>query len=89
MRISIYVQPGSKKNGYVGEFDGVPKIKIAAPPVEGAANKAVIKYVSKTLGLSKSSVSIVSGAMSRYKTIEIEADMKPEEVLSILRGREG
>lgn len=84
MIIEAYIQPGSKKSAYAGEFDGRIKIKIAAPPVDGAANKAVVKFFSSKLKCSKSAVSILKGELSRYKTISIDTDLSPEEALKLL-----
>lgn len=54
--------------------DGRPKIRLNAPPVDGAANDELVKFVAKTLKLPKSSVKLVSGHASRLKTLEIDAD---------------
>lgn len=54
--------------------DGRPKIRLNAPPVDGAANDELVKFVAKTLKLPKSSVKIISGHASRLKTLEIDAD---------------
>jgi len=51
--------------------DGSLKIRLTAPPVDGAANEALIKFLSDTLDLSKSQVEIVSGQTSREKRIKI------------------
>lgn len=74
MKLSIYVQPGAKKTELSGLHDGRPKIRICAPPVDGAANDELIKFVAKFLKLSKSSVRLASGHTSRLKTLEIDAD---------------
>ena len=52
--------------------DGVLKIRLAAPPVDGAANAALIEFVAERLGLAKSRVRLVSGTSSRRKVLEIE-----------------
>ena len=49
MKIKVYIQPNSKKAGYAGVYDGMPKLKITAPPVDGAANTEIIKIFSKLL----------------------------------------
>ena len=74
MKLSVYVQPGAKKTEHSGMHDGRPKIRLNAPPVDGAANDELVKFVAKVLGLSKSSVKLVSGHASRLKTLEIDAD---------------
>lgn len=82
MRLSVYIQPGAKKTEISGEHDGKLKIRVCAPPVEGAANDALVKFISKKLGLSKSKVSISSGDKSRHKVLDIEMD--ESEVISKL-----
>ena len=74
MNLSVYIQPGAKKTEISGEHDGKLKIRVCAPPVEGAANEALVKFISKTLGTSKSKVRIISGEKSRHKTLQIDMD---------------
>ena len=71
MLIDVRVQPKSAQNAIVGLHDGALKIKLNAPPVEGKANKAVIKVLEKSLKLAKGSVSIESGFTSCNKIVEI------------------
>jgi uncharacterized protein (TIGR00251 family) len=85
MKINIYVQPGAKKSGYAGEYDGKVKLKVSAPPVEGAANEEVVRFFSKLLKVPRSSVRIVSGELSRHKTVEVDAEMDEAEVLRLLQ----
>jgi len=67
--ITVYIQPRSSKNSIAGIYGNALKIKLTAPPVEGAANKMCIEFLAKQLGVSKSSLSIVSGHSSRTKRI--------------------
>lgn len=67
--IDIHAQPGAKRSAVVGEHGGRLKIAIASPPVDGKANSALITFLAKTLGVSKSSVSILSGETSRQKLL--------------------
>ncbi|MGE4496845.1 MAG: DUF167 domain-containing protein [Deferribacterales bacterium] len=85
MKYHVYIQPGAKKSGYAGEFDGKAKIRVAAPPVEGAANEAVVQFFAKALKLPKSSVRICAGGLSRHKTIEIDAELSESEILEAIR----
>jgi uncharacterized protein YggU (UPF0235/DUF167 family) len=55
-----------------GAHDGLPKLRIAAPPVDGAANKAVLDFVARELNLPKSAIALVGGEKSRTKTIELD-----------------
>jgi uncharacterized protein (TIGR00251 family) len=72
VRLDIYVQPRASKTVVVGEHDGAIKIRLAAPPVDGAANAVLTEFIAKRLGLAKSSVRIVGGAASRRKLVEID-----------------
>lgn len=65
--IDIYVQPKSSRNKLVGLHDGVVKLAITAPPVDGKANKAVGNFLAAFFHVAKSSVQIQSGHQSRKK----------------------
>ena len=65
----VFVQPRSSKNMISGLYKDAIKIKLMAPPVEGAANKMCIKYLAKCLEVPKSSLEIMSGHTSRTKKI--------------------
>ncbi|WP_300668162.1 DUF167 family protein [Desulfoluna sp.] len=70
----IFVQPKSSKNTVAGIHGDALKVKITAPPVDGAANAMCIKFFSKFLGVSKSSIEIVSGQTGRNKRVRIILD---------------
>lgn len=71
-RINVYVQPRASKTAVVGMHDGSVKIRLAAPPVDGAANAALIEFVAEQVGVAKSRVRITAGLTSRRKTVEVE-----------------
>ena len=83
IRFSATIQPKSSKNTIVGFYDESLKIKLTAPPVEGAANKACIKFLAKQLGVSPANISIVTGLTGRKKTIQID-DFSEEEFLQTI-----
>jgi uncharacterized protein (TIGR00251 family) len=62
------------------------KIRLAAPPVDGAANEELVAFVAKKLGIAKSKVRVAGGAASRRKLVEIDG-MEPQVVLERLRGQ--
>jgi len=66
----VIVQPRSKKNGVVGFSKGALKVKVTAPPVEGAANKALIELLSQALRIRKSNIEILKMKTSRRKLIQ-------------------
>jgi uncharacterized protein len=71
--VPLHVQPRAKRNQIAGYFNGALKLKIAAPPVDDAANRAVIEFFASLLNLPKSRLHIVAGAKSRDKVLRIEA----------------
>ena len=70
--LKVRVNPRSSRNQVTGWQDDVLAIKLTAPPVEGAANKACIEFLADRLGVKKSQVTLVSGATGRDKVFEIE-----------------
>jgi uncharacterized protein (TIGR00251 family) len=78
MLIPVRVIPRSSKNTLEWE-QGAIKARLTAPPVDGAANEALIALLAEYLGLPKRAIQIVRGATSRQKTVEI-AGMTAEEV---------
>ena len=72
MPIKIKVLPRSAKSEVVGEMaDGVLKIKLTTPPVDGKANEELIKLLAKHFKVSKSSIEILKGLKSKNKIVEI------------------
>jgi hypothetical protein len=70
--LKVYLQPKSSKNEVVGPYrDGI-KVKVTAPPVEGKANEALVKFLAKEFKVSASSVEILKGHNSREKIIMIK-----------------
>ena len=74
----IQVIPNASRTEIAGVQEGVFKVKVTAPPMEGAANEACIKLLAKELGLKKSQMEISSGAKSRKKTVLIKDISKAE-----------
>lgn len=77
--IVIHVQPKSSQAKIVLE-NGTFRVWVNAPPVDGAANDAVIKQFSKSLKVAKSKISIIRGHSSREKTLRIEGFTEKEIV---------
>jgi uncharacterized protein (TIGR00251 family) len=69
--LTLHIQPGAKKTEFAGLHGDALKIRLAAPPVDGKANEALVKFVAETLGLAKSAVSLKSGQTSRRKVLEV------------------
>ncbi len=69
--VKLHVTPRGSKNEITGWRGDALCVKITAPPVEGAANEAVVKFIAETLGVRKSQVELISGEKSREKTLRI------------------
>ena len=65
----VFILPKSSKNVVSGLYEDSIKIKITAPPIDGAANKLCVKFLAKCLKVSKSSIEIMSGKTGRKKLI--------------------
>ena len=74
IRITVKAQPRSSRNEIVGVSGGALKVKLTAPPVDGAANAALVELLASELGISKRRIAIVGGGASRSKVIEITND---------------
>ncbi len=77
------IVPRASKTEIVGQLGGALKIRIAAPPVDGAANAELIKFLAKIFDVSKSSVEIISGETAKTKQIRIE-DLSSKQFLKII-----
>ncbi len=69
---AVRVIPRSSKSEVIGEHDDALKVKLASPPVDGAANAELVKILAKELGVAKSSIAIVSGESSKTKQLRID-----------------
>mgnify|MGYP003394554889 CR=1 FL=1 len=68
---NIRVVPRASRSEIVGEHDGALKVRLASPPVDGAANAELIKLLAKKFRVSKGDVEIVAGETSKSKRIKI------------------
>ncbi len=83
---AVRVVPRSSRNQIVGVEDGALKIKLTAPPVEGAANAALIEFIADWLGIRRSVVSIVSGDKARNKLVRVQG-VTTEQITQRVPGR--
>lgn len=72
MILELYVQPGARRSEFAGEYDGRLRLKLAAPPVEGKANEALIAFLADHFNVPKRNVRIAAGLRSRRKRVVIE-----------------
>lgn len=69
--LRVRVQPRASRDAVCGEREGALVVRLAAPPVEGAANDALVRFLGKTLGVAPSAVRVVRGATSRSKIVSV------------------
>jgi uncharacterized protein (TIGR00251 family) len=72
VRFTVRVQPRASRSRVEGVHAGALKVRLTAPPVEGAANEALIALLAEQLEVPKRAIAIVSGASSRTKVVEIQ-----------------
>lgn len=71
--LTLSVQPNARQTEVVGLYEGALRVKLAAPPIDGQANVALIAWLAKELGLAKRAVSLRRGAAARHKQVDIDA----------------
>ena len=71
IRFAIRVQPRASRTEIVGTHGDAVKIRLSAPPVDGAANDALVEFLAEHFAVARRDVTIVSGAQSRSKVVEI------------------
>jgi len=84
VRIAVYVQPRAKRTEIAGRHGTDLKIRVAAPPVDQAANEALLAFIASKLGVRPRDVRLVAGATSRHKVLEIDG-ITPEQIGILLR----
>jgi uncharacterized protein len=79
---SVRVVPRASRSEVVGIHDGALKVKVAAPPVEGAANQELVRFLAKKFRMPRASVTLISGANSKNKVIRVAnpTDVTREEL---------
>ena len=77
MILDLYVQPGAKRSEFVGRHGERIKLRLAAAPVEGRANAALIEFLAEYFGVPRRNVRILSGLKSRSKRVAIEGVSEP------------
>ena len=71
-RISVRLTPRAGRNAIDGWDGDVLRARVAAPPADGKANNALLRLLAKALGVAPSRVTLVSGAQSRVKIVEVD-----------------
>jgi len=69
--VSVRVLPRSSKEGVAGYEGGIVRIRLNAPPVEGKANEALVRFLAKAVGVSRSRITLVTGERGRSKIVRV------------------
>ena len=83
--LEVLVQPRASRTRTVGEHDGRLKLQLAAPPVDGEANAALVAFLAAALGVRRSEVTLVRGESGRRKTVRV-AGVTAARVTAALAG---
>lgn len=86
VRLAVHVQPRASRTEVVGRHGEALKIRLAAPPVDGAANEALVRFVAERLGVARSAVRIAAGETSRAKTVAVAGIAADEAERRMLPG---
>ncbi|MBU2551751.1 MAG: YggU family protein [Proteobacteria bacterium] len=72
LRFKVHLTPRSATEGLTGLHGDALKVKVKAPPVDGRANEALVKFLTRTFGLRSGAIEVVSGHSSRNKMVRVE-----------------
>ena len=81
VRFAVRLTPRSSANRVDGVVDGVLRVRVAAPAVEGAANLALLQLLADELGVARRDVRLVAGATSRQKLVMVDG-LDPEAIVA-------
>ncbi|ARN56412.1 DUF167 domain-containing protein [Sedimentisphaera salicampi] len=84
IELGFKIVPGSSRTMISGSLDGLIKVKVAAPPEKGKANKELISYLASRLNTKKKDIELVSGASNPVKRLKIYG-AEPEKIMQICR----
>jgi uncharacterized protein (TIGR00251 family) len=69
--LTLHIQPGAKRSDIAGEHGDALRIRLAAPPVDGKANAALVDFLAARLGVPKAAITLLHGQASRRKVLEV------------------
>lgn len=70
--LAVYVQPKASRTECIGFHGGAVKIRLAAPPIDGAANDELIRFLANRCGVPRTGISIQAGVTSRQKRVKVQ-----------------
>jgi uncharacterized protein (TIGR00251 family) len=81
--LTLHVQPGAKRSELAGLHGDALKIRLAAPPIEGRANDALLRFIAELFAVPQRNVELMRGAQSRHKSVMIRGSLvNPETLLT-------
>jgi uncharacterized protein (TIGR00251 family) len=86
VRLAVQIQANAKKTEVIGVLDDALKLKLHAQPIEGKANEALIRYLSDTLAVPRSAITLTHGQTNKRKLLEIASAKLTPEVVARLMG---
>jgi uncharacterized protein (TIGR00251 family) len=83
LTLTLHVQPGAKRTEVCGLHGEALKIRLAAPPIEGRANEALLRFIADTFDVAVRQVELKQGGQSRHKVVAVTGSkVAPESVLT-------
>jgi hypothetical protein len=82
LTLTLHIQPGAKRSEVAGLHGDALKIRLAAPPIEGRANEALLKFVAELCGVPPRQVELKQGAQSRHKVVAVSGSRIDPETLA-------
>lgn len=83
LTLTLHIQPGAKRSEVAGLHGEALKIRLAAPPIEGRANEALLKFIAGLFDVSVRQVELRQGGQSRHKVVAVSGSkVAPESLLS-------
>ena len=80
--LTLHIQPGAKRTEVSGLHGEALKIRLAAPPIEGRANEALLKFIAESFGVPLRQVELKQGGQSRHKVVAVTGSkVEPESLL--------
>jgi uncharacterized protein (TIGR00251 family) len=80
--LMLHVQPGAKQTTIAGLHGDALKIRLAAPPIEGRANEALLRFIADTFKVPLRNVELKQGGQSRHKRVEVHGSLiNPDSLL--------
>lgn len=81
--LTLHIQPGARTSEVAGLHGEALKIRLAAPPVDGKANAALIEFLAQRLDIPRTRIDLISGTSLRHKRLRIHGAMPPAVIAAL------